>query len=318
MFRGKLATIGGMVAVRGPVLRSGDTVALVSPSGPAPRERVEIGVELLTSWGLKVEIAPNAFDRNGYLAGSDDARLADLNGALRDPAVRGIVCTRGGYGLQRIIDGLDVDAVRADPKIIAGFSDITALQFAVYQRAGLASVQSPMSAWNVARTGATSAESLRSALMTTDPVVLTAKEDQDTYPVRIPGAPVAGTLLGGNLCLIAASIGTPDMPSLTGAILLIEDVNEPPYKIDRMLTHLARSGALDGLAGVAVGQFTDCADGWSTTVVDVLTERLGRLGVPVLGGLPTGHGNDQLSVPVGVPAILDVEAGTLTTEAACA
>jgi muramoyltetrapeptide carboxypeptidase len=297
-------------------VRPGEAVALVSPSGPASRERVEFGVAMLTSWGLEVAIAPGAFDRNGYLAGTDETRLADLNAALRDPAIRGIICTRGGYGAQRIVDGIDMDAVRADPKIIAGFSDITALQLAVYQHAGVASLQSPMLAWNAERTGENSANSLRDALMTTDPVVLSALQDQETYPVRIPGPPVTGTLLGGNLCLIAATVGTRDLPDLAGAILLIEDVNEPPYKVDRMLTHLRRSGALDGVAGFAVGQFTGCADGWSTTVVDVLTERLGALDVPVLGGLPTGHGTGQLSVPVGVPAILDVSAGTLTAESA--
>ena len=261
---------------------------------------------------------PGALGASGYLAGSDEARLADLNAALRDPSIRGIICTRGGYGAQRIVDGLDMDAVRADPKVIAGFSDITALHLAVHRHAGLAGLQSPMSAWNPERTGDASIRSLRAALMTTDPVVLSAVTTEETYPVRVPGPPTAGTVIGGNLCLIAATIGTRDMPDLHGAILLIEDVNEPPYKIDRMLTHLRRSGALEGVAGIAVGQFTDCADGWSTTIVDVLMERLGELGVPVLGGLPTGHGQEQLSLPVGVPAILDVSAGTLTTEPACA
>ena len=127
---------------------------------------------------------------------------------------------------------------------------------------------------------------------------------------------MTGTLLGGNLCLLSASMGTHDLPDLDGAILLLEEVGEPPYKIDRMLTQLRRSGVLRGLAGVAVGQFTDCADGWEVTVADVLTERLGDLGVPVLGGLPIGHGKDQLAVPVGVPATLDADALTLTVEPA--
>jgi muramoyltetrapeptide carboxypeptidase len=304
--------------VRGPVLRPGDTVMVVSPSGPATRDRLDLGIAMLAGWGLDVRVGDSALARDGYLAGDDAARLADLNAALRDPAVRAVICTRGGYGAQRIVDGVDLDAVRADPKVIAGFSDITALHLAVYRHARLAGLQSPMVAWNAERTGEESAASLRRALMTTDPVVMTARSDQETAGVRVPGPPVSGTLIGGNLCLIAATVGTRDMPDLRGAILMIEDVSEPPYKIDRMLTHLRRSGALDGLAGVAVGQFTDCADGWPVTAVDVLCERLGGLGVPVLGGLMTGHGQDQLSVPVGVPAVLDVAAGTLTVEAACA
>jgi muramoyltetrapeptide carboxypeptidase len=301
---------------RGNVLRTGDTVMLVSPSGPAPRERVDRGIEILESFGLKVRVGEGALDRHGYFGGTDAIRLAGLNAAFRDPDARAVICIRGGYGAQRIVDSLDADAVRADPKVLAGFSDITALQLAVYRIAGLASVHSPMVAWNAERTGAASIESLRLALMSTSPTVVVARTDEETSPVRIPGAPAHGTLIGGNLCLLEATIGTVDMPDLTGAILLIEDVNEAPYKVDRMLTHLRRAGALDHLAGVAVGQFTGCSDGWATTIVDVLRERLGDLGVPVLGGLPIGHGRDQLSVAVGVPAILDVEAGTLTAEAA--
>jgi muramoyltetrapeptide carboxypeptidase len=301
--------------IRPAALRPGDLVALVSPSGPTRVDRVRRGIELLTGWGLRVEAAPNAYERRGYLAGTDAARLADLNAALRDPAVRGIVCTRGGYGVQRIVDGLDLAAVRADPKLVVGFSDITALQLALWRGARLSTVHGPGAAWLDERTPLHSAESLHAALMTTEPVTVAAAAAEETFGVRVPGRAV-GPLLGGNLCLITASIGTPDMPDLTGAVLLVEEVQEPPYKVDRMLTQLRRCGALDGVAGVAVGQFTDCADGWETTVADVLGERLGDLGVPVLGGLPIGHGVGQLTVPVGTRAVLDADAGTLTVATA--
>src|SRR5215475_12170483 len=188
---------------------------LVSPSGPAPQERVDLGVSMLTAWGLKIEIAPGALDAFGYFAGPDDARLAGVNAALRDPAVRGVICTRGGYGAQRIVDGIDFDAVRADPKVFAGFSDITALQLALWQRNGLASVHGPMAAWNGERTGDVSMESLRVALMSTEPLLLAARDDEETSEVVVPGPAVRGTLLGGNLCLLQATIGTPDMPDLT-------------------------------------------------------------------------------------------------------
>ena len=285
---------------------------LVSPSGPANEERVDLGTAMLEGWGLKVSRAPGLLERDGYLAGKDDARLAGVNAALRDPLVRALICTRGGYGAQRIVDGLDFEAARRDPKLLVGFSDITALQLAMWTRAGLAGIHGPMAAWNAERTGPASAESLRRAIMTTDEVVLAARAEEETGAVVIDGAPVTGTLLGGNLCLLAATVGTPDLPDLRGAILLLEDVDEPPYKVDRMLTHLWRAGALAGVAGVAVGQFTNCADGWPTTVAEVLLERLARLGVPVHGGLPVGHGRDQLSVPVGVEATLHPGAGTLT------
>ncbi|WP_420119499.1 S66 peptidase family protein [Micromonospora sp.] len=297
--------------LRPPVLREGDTVLLVSPSGPTRPERVARGIELLTGWGLRPQVAPNAYARRGYLAGDDALRAADLNAAFADPQVRGVICTRGGYGAQRVVDLIDMAAVRRDPKVVAGFSDITALQFALWRGARLAGVHGPGAAWVDERTPLRSAESLHTALMTTAPVTVEAVPGEETYPVRVPGRAV-GRLLGGNLCLITATLGTPDMPDLTGAVLLVEEVQEPPYKVDRMLTHLRRAGVLDGLAGVAVGQFTDCADGWATTVVDVLTDRLGDLGVPVLGGLPIGHGPGQLSVPVGTSATLDATAGTLT------
>jgi len=305
--------------LRPPALRVGDLVMLVSPSGPTKPERVARGTELLTHWGLRVAVAPHAYASTGYLAGTDDERLADLNLALRDPQVRGVVCTRGGYGVQRIVDGVDLAAVAADPKVVVGFSDITALQLALWRGARLATVHGPGAAWLDERTGPEAAESLRRAVMTTDPVVIAARRDEETSPVRLAGqtsGAARGTLIGGNLCLLSASVGTADMPDPRGAILLVEEVGEPPYKVDRMLLHLRRAGVLAGLVGVAVGQFTDCADEWSTTIVDVLREHLGALGVPVLGGLPVGHGRDQLSIPLGALATLDVAAGTLTVEPA--
>jgi muramoyltetrapeptide carboxypeptidase len=288
---------------------------LVSPSGPTRAERVARGIDLLTGWGLRVVLAPNVYLRSGYLAGADAERLADLNAALADPEIRGVFCTRGGYGVQRIVDGVDMAAVRADPKLVVGFSDITALQLALWRGARLANVHGPGAAWLDERTGPEAAESLRRAVMTADPVVVKARPDEETSAVRLPGV-AHGTLIGGNLSLLTATVGTPDMPDLRGAILLIEDIGEPPYKVDRMLLHLRRAGTVQHVAGVAIGQFTECADDWPTSIVDVLVEHLGTVGVPVLGGLPIGHGKDQLSVPVGVPATMDVAAGTLTAEPA--
>ncbi|MFK3981977.1 LD-carboxypeptidase [Micromonospora sp. NPDC050397] len=288
---------------------------LVSPSGPTNPERMVRGLELLAGWGLRPVLAPHAYARQGYLAGSDESRAADINAAFADPEVRGIVCTRGGYGAQRMVDAIDMAAVRADPKVVAGFSDITALQLALWRGARLASVHGPGAAWLDQRTPENSAESLRRALMTTEPATLSRLPEEETASVVVPGV-ASGPLIGGNLCLVVATLGTPDMPDLTGAILLIEDVGEPPYKVDRMLTQLRRTGVLAGVAGVAVGQFTDCADGWAVSVADVIAERLGDLGVPVLGGLPIGHGHGQLTVAVGTSATLDATAGTLTVSSA--
>ncbi|MBO0869061.1 MAG: LD-carboxypeptidase [Micromonosporaceae bacterium] len=301
--------------VRPPALRPGDSVMLVSPAGPADPAPVARGTQLLESWGLRVVPAPHVYSRHGYLAGTDEVRLADLDAALRDPGIRGVICTRGGYGAQRIVDGLATEGLLADPKLVVGFSDITALHLALWRRARLATVHGPGASWRETRTPAASARSLRDALMSSRPVVVAADPADPTHAVRVPGR-ATGPLLGGNLSLLVASVGTPDFPDLAGAILLIEDVGEAPYRVDRMLVQLRRAGALRSLAGVAVGQFTDCTDDHQVSIVEVLAEQLGGLGIPVLGGLPVGHGYGQLAVPLGVPATLDTAAGTLTAEPA--
>jgi muramoyltetrapeptide carboxypeptidase len=290
---------------------------LVSPSGPVPSTRVDAAVSVLLGWGLEPRVYPHVLARHGYFGGTDEQRLRDLNAALADPRIRAVLCTRGGYGAQRIIDRIDLDAVRSDPKLVMGFSDITAVHLALWQGARLATVHGPVAAQFDKGHDSITALGARHALMTSEPVTVTADPAEETHPVRTEGR-AEGVLLGGNLALLTSTIGTPDLPDLTGAILLIEDVGEYPYRVDRMLTHLRRTGALAGVAGIAVGQFTDCVDGGRITVTDVLTDRLTDLGVPVLGGLPIGHGEQHLAVPLGTRAVLDAEAGTLTVDAATA
>lgn len=288
-------------------LEPGDVVRLVSPSGPTRPDRVARGIELLEGWGLRVELGKHAFDRAGYLAGSDADRLEDLNDAFADPRVRAVICTRGGYGMQRIVDGVRL----REPKHVVGFSDITALQLALWRTARLPTIHGPGAAWFDDRLPAGSAESLRDALLSEGVLSSYRREEEETGSVVVPGEPASGILLGGNLTMLTSSLGTRDMPDLSGKILLLEDVGEAPYRVDRMLTQLIRSGALTNVCAVAVGQFTNCADGWPVTVAEVLRERLATLGKPVLGGLPIGHGTGQQTVVLGAPATLDVAAGRL-------
>ena len=294
------------------ILRRGDLVALVAPSGPVPPDRCAAAVEVLTGWGLRVRVAPHALGRHNFFAGTDDERLTDLNDALRDEEVRAVLCLRGGYGLQRIVDGLDYAAVRNDPKLVMGFSDITALHLALWCETGLPTVHGPVAAQFDTGAGSLTSHGAHRALMTGDEIKVNTDQTDDTFPVRVPGR-AEGVLLGGNLTLLATTVGTRHVPDLTGAILLIEDVSEEPYRVDRMLTQLRRAGWFDGVAGVAVGQFTDCA-GEGPPTPDVLAERLGDLGVPVLGGLPIGHGAQQTAVGLGVAAVLDADAGTLVVQ----
>ncbi|WP_345021783.1 LD-carboxypeptidase [Actinomadura keratinilytica] len=301
--------------VRPPMLRPGDRVRVVSPGSTPDPEQVERGVEILRSWGLDVELGGHVFDRHGYLAGRDEHRLADLQEALDDPDVRGVFAARGGYGTQRIVDRLDLRGVRRRPKVVVGFSDITSLQARLWRAARLVTFQGPMVAWNDDRTGAESAESLRAAVMTTRPVVLTRDPAETSAAVMVPGR-ARGPLLGGNLSLVDAAVGAGDLPVLRGAVFFLEEVGEAPYRMDRMLTHLRRAGALKGVRGVVIGQITDSVgEPGEWDAVGVLRDRLGDLGVPVLGGLRLGHGRGQLTVPLGARAAVDASAGTLTVEA---
>jgi muramoyltetrapeptide carboxypeptidase len=309
-------SLRGMGEVLRPArLRDGDLVELVSPAGAADPAVVEAGLRVLTGWGLRVRLGEHALGRrHSYLSGSDEERLADLNAALRDPEVRAVICVRGGYGSQRLADRIDVDAVRADPKVVMGFSDVTALHVALWCEARLATVHGPTAGQLSRGVDSVTARGARHVLFSGEPTVVAADPEVETFGTRVPGR-AEGTLLGGNLTMLATSAGTRHRPDLSGAILLVEDVNEAPYAIDRWLVQLKRAGWLGGVAGVAVGQFANCVDeDRRPTVAEVLSEELGALGVPVLGGLPIGHGAQQVAVGLGVPAVLDADAGTLTVE----
>lgn len=301
--------------MRPPRLQPGDLVQLIAPAGWVRPDRAAVAIEVLSGWGLRARTGKRALSRHFYLAGTDDERLGDFNDAFRDPEVRAVLCLRGGYGAQRIVDDIDFDAVRNDPKLFMGFSDITALHVALWCETGLATVHGPTVAYLTGSDSSTTG-SVHRALMTCEPVVMTADEKEETFGVRVGGR-AEGILLGGNLTMLATMAGTRHKPDLGGAILLVEATNEEPYRVDRSLVQLKRAGWLDGVAGVAVGQFTDCVDdGPTPTVEQVLTEHLGSLGVPVVGGLPVGHGDQQTTLALGVPAVLDADSGTLTTQSA--
>lgn len=289
-----------------PRLAPGDRVRVVSPASTPDRDFVARGVEALTGWGLQVELGRHVFDSVGYLAGTDEDRLADLNDAFRDPGVRAVFASRGGKGAYRISDQLDFAAVRRDPKPLVGFSDITAVHLSLWKECGLAGIHGAF----------VQSDGLRKALMTTDEIVV--KQDPGELSAGLTqGGPATGFLMGGNLNTIAHAVGG-ELSSLDGGILLIEDnLGTGLGMIDRQLTQLIKSGLLDDLRGVAVGQLTGFEDahanGWS--VLDVIRDRLELLAVPVLGGLPIGHGRQAATVPLGTAATIDPAAGTLTIAA---
>ena len=290
-----------------PPLSSGACVALVAPSGPLrSRDELNVAVAQAHAFGWEARVGEHALATNGYLAGSDAQRLHDLNTALADTDVDAIWCLRGGYGAMRLLDGLDVDAMRRRPRALIGYSDITALHAAFSGAADVITYHGP-----TARSPLT--EFSRASL---ERAVVTQRDPCGVMPgatVVRPGR-AEGRIVGGNLALLAALCGTRFAPDYTDAILILEDIGEPTYRIDRMLCQLALSGAFKRLAGIVYGRFTDGtdpADESSCGLGDVMREVAERAQVPAISGAPIGHIDDQWTVPIGAMAELDADKGTL-------
>jgi muramoyltetrapeptide carboxypeptidase len=271
---------------------------------------IEQAITTLLSWGLKPELGEHVRERFGYLAGTDDQRLADLNDAFRDPGVRAVIAVTGGKGAFRIAGGLDFDALRRDPKPVVGPDQIGHLHLAVWRECRLVGVHGTYA-------DEASAAALRRALMTTEPITLQRNPTDISAGVSVSGE-ASGVLMGGNLGVLSNTVGL-GLPSLEGTILLLEDKRTVGLGVvDRALTQLLRSGALQGVRAVALGRFAGFEEyvdrGW--TVVDVLQDRLTQLDVPLLGGLQFGSGPGAAAIPVGTTATIDTAVGTLTIDPA--
>jgi muramoyltetrapeptide carboxypeptidase len=312
--------MGSKALVCPPRLGPGCRIALVAPAGPLlERDDLTRAQELCRALGYEPTLGPNATSRYGYLAGTDDQRLADLNGAFQDPAIDAVWCIRGGYGTIRLLERVDYDAVARRPKALVGFSDITALLNAVTRRSGIITFHGPvaraaMSPFTRMHFERVLAGVEAPGLLGRLPPPADTLVPQEDRIVTLTGGTAEGRLAGGNLTLLHCLIGTPYFPDLDGAILFLEDVGEHLYNVDRMLAHLRIVGALRHLAGVAVGRFTqliradrDGAMGFD----EVLSTYFGPLGVPVAYGFPIGHIETQWTVPLGARARLDADAGEL-------
>ena len=298
----------GQSLVRARRLSPGDTVAVVAPAGPVPADRLDAGLAVLRSWGLEVRELPGTrgrYEPLDYLAADDASRAADLMAAWCDPDVAAVFCARGGYGVQRMVDLLDWDALAAaGPKVLVGFSDVTALHQAFGARLGASTIHGPV----VTSLGSGDEESrahLRAMLFDPGQAMTLTPEPVE---VLVPGR-AEGVLVGGNVALLSADVGTRTSVPAEGAIAVVEDVDEDLYRLDRMLTHLLRAGWFDGVRGIAVGQLTGC--GTPESLRGLVRDRLVPLGVPTLFGVPTGHADRNLAFPTGVPAVLDADRGTL-------
>ena len=290
-----------------PPLSSGARVALIAPAGPLRSgAELDVATAQAVAFGWEAVVGEHALARHGYLAGTDDERLRDLNAALADDSIDGIWCLRGGYGAMRILVGLDLDAMRRHPRALIGYSDITALHAALSGPADVITFHGP-----TARSSLTgfSRDSLERAVV----------RHQDSCGVAATARVLRrgrarGRIVGGNLALLASLCGTRFAPDYTGAILILEDVGEATYRIDRMLRQLAMAGALSAIAGFVYGQFsegTDPDDASSCALDDVLMEAARIGGVPAIAGAPIGHIDDQWTIPIGAMAELDADNRTL-------
>lgn len=301
----------GRGLLRTPRLRNGDLVAVVSPAGPVEAVQLAAGVSLLESWGLRVSLGDHVLGRHerlAYLAGTDAERAADFSAAWLHPQVRAVFAARGGFGSGRVVPLLDWHRLaEAEPKALVGFSDITVLHQALAARLGLVSVLSHVVSSLVEATQG-SAERLRRLLFSPDQELDLLQGTSGAVEAWAPGR-TDGILLGGNLALLTAGVGTCFTHPARGAIVVLEDIAEVPRRIDRQLTQLTDSGWFDGVRGIVLGAFTDCGD--ARDVDAVLRERLLPFGIPVLAGVDVGHTPGTISIPLGVSATLDADAGSL-------
>jgi muramoyltetrapeptide carboxypeptidase len=292
--------------VRPESLCAGDTIAIVAPAGPVEqRNDFERGVAALERMGFRVRFDERIFQSTGYLAGNDPARAAELMGAFEDPSVKAIVALRGGYGCSRLIDLLDEGRLRRHCKVFMGFSDLTTLHLHFRRRYGWLTFHGPM-ATSPALGNIGPEEEGHLLSLWTDPCYLPDFSFPD-LAVWAQGF-AEGELTGGCLSLVAASLGTPYEIDTEGKILFLEDLGEPPYRIDRMLTQLRLARKLERIAGVLLGRFKDCeAEKPGTTSADVLREILTKLEVPVIANFPAGHGNENWALPLGSRIRLDTD-----------
>ncbi len=308
--------------IKPPRLRTGQTIGLISPSGPVlgggtTPETVEAARARLAAAGFSTAVARHALDAHGYLAGTDADRAADLQAMFRDPDVHGVLCVRGGYGAMRLLDDLDYDLIRRHPKVFIGYSDITALHLAFQRRVGLVTFHGPM-AHALAQADPHDLTQLLHA--TTRPEPLGPLANPAGGPIietLVPGI-AEGVLVGGNIALLTALFGTPYQPRLEGAVVFLEDIVDHAYRLDRKLVQLRLAGALHETAGIVIGECRLRADPSepTLTVREILQDLIVPLGKPAIYGLACGHGTHHLTLPLGVRARLDATRGVLSIEEA--
>lgn len=303
-------------------LRKGDTIGLITPASAVSRLAFEKAVENLEALNFKVVYSENMSVRKGFLAGTDQQRLQDLHRMFENPEVNGIVCARGGYGSGRLLPQINYDLIKANPKVLMGYSDITALLYGIHKMTGLVCFHGPVGASEYSDFTKKAMEQVlikgRAGIRLSPPPSWDKQPNKAFKLISLVSGQAQGQLVGGNLSLICSLMGTPYDLDFTNKIVFIEEIGESPYRVDRMLTQLLNSGKLDKAAGLALGVFKGCETrpddpdfAMSTGLEEVLKDRLGKLSMPVLYGLPIGHIDDNATLPFGVNAELNVERASL-------
>ena len=302
-------------------LQPGMTIGLIAPASNGFEDQdIEFAMDIVRSLDFKVKPGAHLFDRSGYLAGTDAARASDLNAMFKDPGVDAIFCARGGFGASKLLPLIDYDAIARNPKVLLGYSDITALHLAINAQTGLITFHGPIATQQFSPYTLAAFQQVLQTVPTA-PIIAAPPpfaqtpgraERANRLKTLKPGR-ATGRLIGGNLSLITHLLGTPYAPDFKGAILFLEDVDEAPYRIDRMLTALWLAGVFEEIAGLVIGKFTNArVSGPSLSVEAILRDRVAPLAIPVLQGLMIGHIDDQATVPVGAMARLDADQQQLT------
>lgn len=295
-------------------LRKGDTVGVIAPASPPNQENLERGIAFLREMGLNVKVGKAVAKKYGYLAGTDHERLDDLHAMFLDTEVKAIICASGGYGTARIAPYIDFEIVKKNPKILWGYSDITFLHTAIRQEAGLVTFHGPMLGSDIGKEGThhLSKEGFKQLF---EPKELIYSEELSSLETLVSGQ-AQGELIGGNLSLLVSTLGTKYEIDTNGKILLIEDINEEPRSVDRMLNQLKMAGKLDAVTGILVGDFCDCTSKreFSLTLDEVIAHYVQLANKPALKGFQIGHCNPHISVPLGVKATFSTDDKRLIIE----
>jgi len=299
-----------MAIIKPPKLRKGSIIGLVAPaSTPSTEEKIEKGAAYLEQLGYRIKFGKHIRNTHGYLAGTDEERAADFNNMVHDKDVKAIFAIRGGYGTPRILQMIDYRSLKQNPKIIVGYSDITALQLSIFRKIGLVTFSGPMTGVEMWKGIDPYTEKYFWQLLTSTKKIGVLKNPNDEPLKILKHGKTYGQLLGGNLSMIACLMGTPFLPKLRSSILFLEDVEEAPHRIDRMLAQLFNAGILYELAGLVFGKFTDCNPSNPSephlTLDQIQKEYAGKIKCPVVGNFQYGHIPRLLTMPIGLQAMLD-------------